>query len=62
MKKVVVLAALAALLIVSSAFAAAPADEAEDVPRCHGRQAEIVGTDGDDATDADRDPLGTAAG
>jgi len=46
MRKVVVLAALAALLIVGTALAAAP--EEEDVPRCHGRQAEIVGTDGDD--------------
>ncbi|HYQ78285.1 MAG TPA: calcium-binding protein [Solirubrobacterales bacterium] len=48
MRKVVVLAALAALLIVGTALGAAPADEAEDVPRCHGRKAEIVGTDGDD--------------
>jgi Ca2+-binding RTX toxin-like protein len=28
--------------------AAAPDNEGDDVPRCHGRQAEIVGTDGDD--------------
>jgi Ca2+-binding RTX toxin-like protein len=48
MRKVVVLAALAALLIVGTALGAAPAEEAEDAPRCHGRQAEIVGTDGDD--------------
>ena len=46
MRTVVVLAALAALLIVGTALGAAP-DE-EDVPRCHGRKAEIVGTDGDD--------------
>jgi Ca2+-binding RTX toxin-like protein len=48
MRKVVVLAALAALLIVGTALGAAPAEEAEDVTRCHGRQAQIVGTDGDD--------------
>jgi Ca2+-binding RTX toxin-like protein len=48
MKKVVVLAALAALLIVGTALGAAAAAETEDVPRCHGRQADIVGTDGDD--------------
>ncbi|HET9197744.1 MAG TPA: calcium-binding protein, partial [Solirubrobacterales bacterium] len=45
MRTVVVLAALAALLIVGTAVAA---PEGEDVPRCHGRQAQIVGTDGDD--------------
>ena len=28
--------------------AAAPAPEEEEPPRCHGRRAEIVGTDGDD--------------
>jgi Ca2+-binding RTX toxin-like protein len=49
MRKVVVLAVLAALLIVGTALGAAPAEEAEDAPRCHGRKAEIVGTDGDDA-------------
>jgi len=46
MRTVVVLAALAALLIVGTALGASP--EEEDVPRCHGRQAEIVGTDGAD--------------
>ncbi|HSS43202.1 MAG TPA: calcium-binding protein [Solirubrobacterales bacterium] len=45
MRTVLVLAALAALLIVGTALAAAP--EEEDV-RCHGRRAEIVGTDGND--------------
>jgi Ca2+-binding RTX toxin-like protein len=45
MRTVLVLAALAALLIVGTALAAAP--EEEDM-RCHGRKAEIVGTDGND--------------
>ena len=39
------------LLLASAAFAAiasAADNEGDDVPRCHGRQAEIVGTDGDD--------------
>ncbi|HEX3041745.1 MAG TPA: calcium-binding protein [Solirubrobacterales bacterium] len=44
MRTVLVLAALAALLIVGTALAAAP----EDDVRCHGRKAEIVGTDGND--------------
>ncbi|HEU5252307.1 MAG TPA: calcium-binding protein [Solirubrobacterales bacterium] len=42
---------IALLLLASAAFAAVAAaadNEGEDVPRCHGRQAEIVGTDGDD--------------
>lgn len=42
---------IAVLLLVSAAFAAvagAADNEGDDVPRCHGRQAEIVGTDGDD--------------
>ncbi|HEV7769883.1 MAG TPA: calcium-binding protein [Solirubrobacterales bacterium] len=39
-------AALIALLLASSALGAV--SQKEDVPRCHGRQAEIVGTDGDD--------------
>ena len=42
---------IAFLLLASAAFAAiasAADDEGDDVPRCHGRQAEIVGTDGDD--------------
>jgi Ca2+-binding RTX toxin-like protein len=43
--RVATLAAFAALLLVSSALAAAPQNEEEDVPRCHGRKAEIVGTD-----------------
>jgi Ca2+-binding RTX toxin-like protein len=40
------LLAFAALAV--SAGAAEVDNEGEDVPRCHGRQAEIVGTDGDD--------------
>jgi Ca2+-binding RTX toxin-like protein len=42
---------IAAALLVLAAFAAvagAADNEGDDVPRCHGRQAEIVGTDGDD--------------
>lgn len=41
---------IAFLLLASTAFAvsAGAATQDEDVPRCHGRQAEIVGTDGDD--------------
>jgi Ca2+-binding RTX toxin-like protein len=42
---------IALLLLASAAFAAiasAADNEGDDVPRCHGRQAEIVGTDGDD--------------
>jgi Ca2+-binding RTX toxin-like protein len=46
MRTVLVLAALAALLIVGTALGATP--EEEDVVRCHGRRAEIVGTDGND--------------
>jgi Ca2+-binding RTX toxin-like protein len=46
MKKLVVLAALAALLIVGTAPAAVPGEEGD--LRCHGREAEIAGTDGDD--------------
>jgi Ca2+-binding RTX toxin-like protein len=45
MKKVVVATALAALLIVGTALGAAPEEE---VVRCHGRRAQIVGTDGND--------------
>ena len=37
-----------ALLLASTLAAAAPASEEEDVPRCHGRRATIVGTEGDD--------------
>jgi Ca2+-binding RTX toxin-like protein len=48
MRTVVVLAALAALLIVGTAVGGVPGEEAEDAPRCHGRTAEIVGTDGPD--------------
>jgi Ca2+-binding RTX toxin-like protein len=42
---------IAFLLLASAAFAAiasAADNEGDDVPRCHGRQAEIVGTDEDD--------------
>ncbi|HWO82299.1 MAG TPA: calcium-binding protein [Solirubrobacterales bacterium] len=42
---------IALLLLASAAFAAiasAADNEGDDVPRCHGRQAEIVGTDGND--------------
>jgi Ca2+-binding RTX toxin-like protein len=48
MRAAVVAAALTALLVVSTAMGAAPKRESDDVPRCHGRQAEIVGTEGDD--------------
>lgn len=41
------LGAAAAVLAAVVFIAAAPAEE-DDVPRCHGRQAEIVGTDGND--------------
>jgi Ca2+-binding RTX toxin-like protein len=43
--------AIALLLLASAAFAAiagAADNEGDDVPRCHGREAEIVGTDGND--------------
>ena len=43
--------AIVVLLLASAAFAAiarAADNEGDDVPRCHGRQAEIVGTDGND--------------
>jgi Ca2+-binding RTX toxin-like protein len=43
-----VVAALGALLLVGSALGAVPQNEEIEVPRCHGRQATIVGTDGDD--------------
>jgi Ca2+-binding RTX toxin-like protein len=42
---------IALLVLASAAFAAiasAATSEEEDVPRCHGRRAEIVGTDGND--------------
>jgi Ca2+-binding RTX toxin-like protein len=43
---------LVALVLASAAFAAiagaATRAQEEDLPRCHGREAEIVGTDGDD--------------
>jgi Ca2+-binding RTX toxin-like protein len=42
------LGAAAAVLAAVVFIAAAPAAEEEDVPRCHGRRAEIVGTDGND--------------
>lgn len=41
------LGAAAAVLAAVVFLAAAPAED-EDPPRCHGRQAEIIGTDGDD--------------
>jgi Ca2+-binding RTX toxin-like protein len=41
-------AALAALLLAAGALAAVPQNEALEAPRCHGREATIVGTDGDD--------------
>jgi Ca2+-binding RTX toxin-like protein len=41
-------AALTALLLAGSALAAAPQNDGVENPRCHGRQAEIVGTEGDD--------------
>jgi Ca2+-binding RTX toxin-like protein len=37
-----------ALLAAASIFIGAAAPEEEEPPRCHGRQAEIIGTDGDD--------------
>ena len=40
--------ALLALLLVSSALAAPAQNVAPEVPRCHGRRAEIVGSDGND--------------
>ena len=40
--------ALLALLLVSSALGALPQNETIEVPRCHGRQAEIIGTEGPD--------------
>lgn len=39
---------LALTVFAAIAGAATPDDEGDDVPRCHGRQAEIVGTDEDD--------------
>ncbi|HET7122460.1 MAG TPA: calcium-binding protein [Solirubrobacterales bacterium] len=48
MRAAVVGAALVALLVVGSAFGAVPENEEIEAPRCHGRQAKIVGTDGND--------------
>jgi Ca2+-binding RTX toxin-like protein len=48
MRLIAVFATLAALLLVGSALAAVPHNEGLEAPRCHGRQATIVGTDGDD--------------
>lgn len=45
---VVALLLLAFAALAVSAGAAAPDNEGDDVPRCHGRQAEIVGTSEDD--------------
>ncbi len=42
------MAALTALLFVGTALGAPPSEE-EETPRCHGRRAKIVGTDGNDA-------------
>jgi Ca2+-binding RTX toxin-like protein len=44
----VVTAALLALLFVGSAVGATAQNDEIEAPRCHGRQAKIVGTDGDD--------------
>ncbi|MBS1880873.1 MAG: hypothetical protein JST31_15285 [Actinobacteria bacterium] len=41
-------AALGALLLASGALGAVPENEAIEAPRCHGRQATIVGSDGGD--------------
>jgi Ca2+-binding RTX toxin-like protein len=48
MRAAVVGAALAALLLVSSALGAVSQNEEIEAPRCHGRQAKIVGTDESD--------------
>jgi Ca2+-binding RTX toxin-like protein len=45
---VVVFLLLAFAAFAVNAVAATPDNEGDDVPRCHGRQAEIVGTDEDD--------------
>jgi Ca2+-binding RTX toxin-like protein len=47
MRAALVAAALLALLLAASALGAVSQKE-EEVPRCHGRQAKIVGTDGND--------------
>ncbi len=41
-------AALTALLLAGTALGAPPNEEPEEPPRCHGRRAKIVGTDGND--------------
>jgi Ca2+-binding RTX toxin-like protein len=46
--RVALAAALFALLLAGTALGAVSPKEEEDVPRCHGRQAKIVGTDGND--------------
>jgi Ca2+-binding RTX toxin-like protein len=48
MRGAVAVAALAALVFVGSALGAVPRNEEIENPRCHGRQATIVGTEGDD--------------
>ncbi|MGD9737475.1 MAG: calcium-binding protein [Solirubrobacterales bacterium] len=48
MRVVLTAGALLALVLMSSALAAAPQSEPVEVPRCHGRQAEIVGSEGPD--------------
>jgi Ca2+-binding RTX toxin-like protein len=48
MRATVLAAALTALLLVGNALGAVPQNEPIEAPRCHGRQATIVGTDGND--------------
>jgi Ca2+-binding RTX toxin-like protein len=48
MRAAVPAAALIALLLVGNAVGAVPQNDEVEAPRCHGRQAKIVGTDGDD--------------
>ncbi|MDX6589464.1 MAG: hypothetical protein QOI84_738 [Solirubrobacterales bacterium] len=48
MRAAVVMAALTALLFVGDALGADSGSEGIETPRCHGRQATIVGTEGDD--------------
>ncbi len=55
MKRILLPAALTALLA-ASFVAAAPAAEEPEPPRCHGKKATIVGTDGDDVIHGTRGP------
>jgi Ca2+-binding RTX toxin-like protein len=48
MRAAVFAAALTALVLAASALGAVPQSESSEPPRCHGRQGEIVGTEGDD--------------